>query len=610
MANHTLIHRHLPNILRSIPSEWRGTTFNNSNLLGREGFSKRFVAMLEAKEKEGSEVRESDLIEVGNAEDYLRVSTNISTILELTLAMERGYDVTQVFTFSSVTMPVLSVLLVSHTPVHLYLGNSHPPFTPQQLAVTEHFGAKLIYHTESNIQSHGDEIVLAIEGEVASDAKYDGLIRSNILYLTNPHKIKPADILVIRKRTATPITTPAAEAMLHQIAALPSQYDFAPTEQKIANFYAHLQTMSGTEVNTQANPVITVAGLASIASLWVHLLREGGADILMCSTAYGGSSQLMDLLSARSPLLRKYTFHIQGTAEILSSIKDELNVLSANPHLKPITVLFVEIPTNPDMKVIDLSATVTMLDEFRNRTGKEVLLLLDTTFAPASEIMKVVKNISPHLPVIVFVSMSKSVSRGLTTAGGMIANHTEKACALLEGIREMAILLDVVAKVDQIHFLVENHIGVEQRCQRAYDIAAEVGQTLKNSVRKWRGEEMSLAFVTPEHAKMGLTTSTYSFNLPAPLGATEEDNAKLAQRFVDLLTAHSEFKPCVSFGQDNHLVYATVPATSTQGAIKEEDKAKQAVGGVQLVRLSFPPSCDVEALNRIVEDSVRTIYSK
>ena len=51
-------------------------------------------------------------------------------------------------------------------------------------------------------------------------------------------------------------------------------------------------------------------------------------------------------------------------------------------------------------------------------------------------------------------------------------------------------------------------------------------------------------------------------------------------------------KPCVSFGQDNDLVYCTVPATSTQGAISAEDKAKQARGGVQLVRflLSYPNS--------------------
>ena len=66
--------------------------------------------------------------------------------------------------------------------------------------------------------------------------------------------------------------------------------------------------------------------------------------------------------------------------------------------------------------------------------------------------------------------------------------------------------------------------------------------------------------------------------------------------------------PCVSFGQDNGLVYCTVPATSTQGAIKAEDKAKQAVGGVQLVRLSFPPTIDVDAVVRRVEAAVQHVY--
>ncbi|MDP2434479.1 MAG: hypothetical protein Q8P67_01915, partial [archaeon] len=65
----------------------------------------------------------------------------------------------------------------------------------------------------------------------------------------------------------------------------------------------------------------------------------------------------------------------------------------------------------------------------------------------------------------------------------------------------------------------------------------------------------------------------------------------------------------VSFGQDNGLVYATVPATSTQGAIKAEDKAKQAVGGVQLTRLSFPPTCDVARLSELVQHAIQSCYS-
>merc|ERR1711862_827000 len=109
-------------------------------------------------------------------------------------------------------------------------------------------------------------------------------------------------------------------------------------------------------------------------------------------------------------------------------------------------------------------------------------------------------------------------------------------------------------------------------------------------------------------AEIGFTSSTFSFNLPSLPNGSQKDNEELAQKFVDLLCRHKEFKPCVSFGQDNSL-YATVPATSTQGAIKEEDKAKQAVGGVQLVRLSFAPTIDIEKVKNIIEESVISAYA-
>merc|ERR1711865_1169965 len=137
-------------------------------------------------------------------------------------------------------------------------------------------------------------------------------------------------------------------------------------------------------------------------------------------------------------------------------------------------------------------------------------------------------------------------------------------------------------------------MGVEKRCQNAYKVAADIGENLCAAVLQATGQKMPLAFVSPDHAAVGFTTSTFSFNLPGLPGESPEVNETLAQQFVDMLCSHSQFfKPCVSFGQDNGLVYCTVPATSTQGAVKEEDKAKQAVGGVQLVRLSFPPAIDM-----------------
>jgi cysteine synthase A len=120
---------------------------------------------------------------------------------------------------------------------------------------------------------------------------------------------------------------------------------------------------------------------------------------------------------------------------------------------------------------------------------------------------------------------------------------------------------------------------------------------------------MGLSTVSAEAANNGYASTTISFNLPPPKGTSVQQAAALAQRFVDeLCLDKARFKPCVSFGQDNGLVYCTVPATSTQGAIKAEDKAKQEVGGVQLVRLSFPPSLDEEAACQTVTRAIRACY--
>lgn len=48
--------------------------------------------------------------------------------------------------------------------------------------------------------------------------------------------------------------------------------------------------MSGALENKDFYPETFTAGLPSICSLWISLILTGGADIVMASTAYGGSS--------------------------------------------------------------------------------------------------------------------------------------------------------------------------------------------------------------------------------------------------------------------------------------------------------------------------------
>jgi hypothetical protein len=309
--------------------------------------------------------------------------------------------------------------------------------------------------------------------------------------------------------------------------------------------------------------------------------------VMMASTAYGGSSQLTDMICEQTGLLKKHTFDVMGTISMERSIQQCLDRCSKLPsdELMPTTVLFVEVPTNPDMKVPDMAVLAKFLSEFATKTNKRVLLLVDTTFAPASNVLGKMQQIAPGLNVVVFLSMSKSVSRGHTVAGALVFNHTtdglnvvgvcgylfhfnqKKGRTLYGQVSAMTAVLDTSARPDQLRVLCDNHVGVEERCAKAYHVAEVVGKHFVESVRQITGHEMRLAFVSPATAAAGFTTSTFSFNLPAIAGASETVNEGLAQRFVDLIVGERKdlFKPCVSFGQDNGLVYCTVPATSTQG---------------------------------------------
>jgi hypothetical protein len=77
-----------------------GTTFNNSEkvYIGREAFSQNLTDLVLNKEASGEPVTEGrhprifpsytvseELLALGNAEDYLRVASNLSTVVEILL---------------------------------------------------------------------------------------------------------------------------------------------------------------------------------------------------------------------------------------------------------------------------------------------------------------------------------------------------------------------------------------------------------------------------------------------------------------------------------------------------------------------------------------------
>ncbi|KAJ3062474.1 hypothetical protein HDU99_005203, partial [Rhizoclosmatium hyalinum] len=477
------LRRVMPSILSQLPSEWRGTTFANKTLLGRSVFAEGVLSLVSSKVAKGNEeqVTSTELSGLGVAEDYFRVSSNVSVLLELALASDAALKVDDVLSFASVSMPVIAVLLTATLPVVLHVQQgTKAPFSAADVKTLALLGADLTVVSGVPKQQEKGKVVVAFRDSFEAVQFADAVVAQSTLYILNKDKIKSDDVLVIRKRLSTPLTTPVCERRLQEWAGIKVTADTeSSTPAALAEFYAHLQTMSGTTADPTANPVVFTAGLPAICATWLALLTTGGADILMASTAYGGSSQLTDIFAARSPTkFTKSTYDITGKNDIQIAIKTSLDKL-AKTAKTPTTVLFVEIPTNPDMKVPDMAVLARHLETYAKTTKKQVLLLVDTTFAPASQVLQKITAVAPNLTTMVFISMSKSVSRGHTTAGTLVANSTSSPSrALLSKIREIGSLLDTTAKRDQLYRLTSNHIGVETRCLKAYTVAASVGTAL------------------------------------------------------------------------------------------------------------------------------------
>ena len=97
--------RYIPQILSQMPEEWRGTTFSNdARLLGRERFSRNISELVIRKAVEREPITVGELRQVGYADDYFRVGSNVSTLLEMAVSTHSFISRSTTFAISSQRM--------------------------------------------------------------------------------------------------------------------------------------------------------------------------------------------------------------------------------------------------------------------------------------------------------------------------------------------------------------------------------------------------------------------------------------------------------------------------------------------------------------------------
>ena len=268
---------------------------------------------------------------------------------------------------------------------------------------------------------------------------------------------------------------------------------------------------------------------------------------------------------------------VQSIDRVLDIIADE----------DAVAYIIAEIPTNPRVEVPDLIKLKKVLTTERktknNTSAIEPVFILDQTFCPNIRFMGKGETLSA-VKAISYVSGSKFPSGGLCTAGYCVAN--EKAAELMKDIETHLKLCDNEATTLQVQLLAKQLPSMNQRISEAYINTRRFVNYIKKVL-----PEAKINFVSEELAKEGYTPSVFSLDLPTKgRSDKEKENYKreLNLQLINLMIQEipNESKFCVSYGQLKGC-YWTIPATSTQGTTKEEDKD-------YIVRASLSPNMDME----------------
>ena len=133
-----------------------------------------------------------------------------------------------------------------------------------------------------------------------------------------------------------------------------------PTVQAVENKLASLET-HGTDI--QAGCILTSSGLSAISTMAMSFVSQGDA-VLTQADLYGGTTELLHKVLGKA-----------GVDIITIDLNDESQVesaLKANPQIK---LIYLETPTNPTLKCIDIAAVAVLAKQYK------VLTAIDNTFS-------------------------------------------------------------------------------------------------------------------------------------------------------------------------------------------------------------------------------------
>ncbi len=602
---------YIEEVIAKMPEDWIKLTTHRLDIYNEELAKTEFLEEFDNLYKSNISDKAS-FSELPTAYDYIRLGHPLSTVLEWAIGKLNDLKAENVISFSSRTIPVMAVLrknlIEGQNTLITYIEELPGCFDFKTLerVYGYNFNLKKVDSIEEIPEFNGSTIFIYQNDDLA-----DLNLTSNIdFYISLQNRLGSvltingeknedyiSDIQHVRRRETIAMTPADCYTCLEQLTGKPTNNNASDYKANKTKVVDSVQEITA----TSSKVLLGSCGLSVQYGIMMGLIEEAlqehkgkNIKIIVPPNCYGGTNDQARRVAACLENVEILDLPVDGENDMVQSTDKVLEQVAKEDA---VPYIIAEIPTNPRVEVPDLEKLREVLKKVRKNGSGEIAIdpvfILDQTFCPNVQFCGE-DGILSGVRTISYVSGSKFPSGGRCTAGYCVAN--KKAESLLNNIEKHLKLCDNEATALQVRILAEQLPSMNKRIKDAYKNTREFVSFIENTLPKAK-----INFVSKELAEQGFTPSVFSLDLPTKGNTPEERetykralNHKLIKMMITQIPHDSKY--CVSYGQLKGC-YWTIPATSTQGTTKEDDKD-------YIARVSVSPDLDLELHKKVFSDFV------
>ena len=607
--------KYLKNVLDNIPKNWLNDTTHRLNLYDEKLAKVQFLEHFEALINDSNYER-SALDNLPTAFDYIRLGHPLSCLLEWSIGRRYNLKAENIISFSSKTVPVMAILrenLLNNKNTQINYIGEVPEFLEKGILEKVYgytFELNKINSIDEISTFKGSSVFISNQTKISDISLINSVdfyvswcaeLGSILLVNGEANESYISNIQHVRRRETIAMTPANCLVALNSLI-----YDTSLSTIKVHNsiFIKQVNDSILDITNTKIQPQVGSSGLSVQYGIMMGLIhyaiekhKEKDIKLIVPTNCYGGTNDQARRIANCIENVEVIDLDVDNGIDMAENIEVILNEIANEDS---IAFIIAEIPTNPRVEVPNLTKLREVLTKKRktrnNFTAVEPVFILDQTFCPNIPFLEE-DSLFSNVMAISYVSGSKFPSGGLCTSGYCVSN--KKAEILMAKIGTHLKMCDNNATEYQLEILAKQLPSMNKRIYDAYKNTRRFVEFI-NSVLP----DAKINFVSEELANEGFTPSVFSLDLPSIGNSIKEKetykrelNLKLINLMIEKISEESKF--CVSYGQLKGC-YWTIPATSTQGTTKEENKD-------YIVRVALSPKMDVKRHEEIFVEFIKSI---